>query len=205
MCIFTKAIYAKLSLKEIEDLHKLNCIHTPNSILKGDKRREELFNEYTKWSTSEPTDLSKINKFEYRNAKLDIYIHQNFEKIIKTLKTYKKIIRCALEVSTHMSLHYSEDAFQKAMQYELNQFSHCVRERYINIYYKRALVYQARIDLEFEDFVIELKIIDKLQQKNDWQLQAYLDNTEYTKGILINFNTKNEGNRGSVDTRVLIK
>lgn len=205
MCIFTKALYDKLPIKEIELLHKLNDIKLPNSKLKGDERRLELYRAYINRDCSEQLMSDLQNTKKYENPQLDQYIHDNFANILKQLRTYNRIIRGAQEVSKHMSLHFSEDAYQKAMQYELNQYSHCIRERYINIYYKKELVYQARIDIEFEDFIVELKILDKLQPKNDWQLQAYLDNTRYTKGMLINFNTKHEGNRISIDTRVLIK
>ena len=200
--IFTDAIYKKLSINEIEELHKLNKIDVTKSNLKGQERKDELKNIYKNVTHSE---IEIIQSVLYKNKMLDYYLHSNYTKIIKNLQTYKLIIKSALEVSRNVSLHCSEEAFQKAMEYELNTHSHCIREKYVNIFYKKALIYQARIDIEFMDFVIELKKNDKLESKNNLQLQLYLDNTEYNKGILINFNTKTSGNRKTIDTRVLLK
>jgi GxxExxY protein len=202
---FTSAIYKKLAIAEIEELHRLNNIPIPISKLKGNERRDELYESYSE--ITKLTILIKTENFEnvYKNVKLDNYISKNFPIIIKNLKTYKIIINCAKEVAKHMSLHCDENAFQKALESELQVYDNVTRERYIPIFYKQTLVQQLRIDLEFRDFVIELKLIDKLQQKNDWQLKAYLDNTDYKKGILINFNTKQSGNRGLIDTKIIIK
>jgi GxxExxY protein len=201
--IFTEAIYKKLSISEIEDLHKINNINVTKSILKGQERKDELKKQYYEIWNIFAADIK--TPVLYKNAILDSYLHANFNKIIKNLQTYNLIIKSAIEVSKNVSLHCSEDAFQKAMEYELNTHSYCIREKYVNIFYKKALIYQARIDIEFMDFVIELKKNDKLESKNDTQLQLYLDNTNYTKGILINFNTKFAGNRRTIDTRVLLK
>jgi GxxExxY protein len=201
---FTSAIYKKLAIAEIEELHKLNNIPIPLSKLKGNERRDELYESYSKIPKLTILKTENIENV-YKNVKLDYYISQNFPIIIKNLKTYKIIIHCAKEVAKHMSLHCDENAFQKALESELQVYDNVTRERYIPIFYKQTLVQQLRIDLEFRDFVIELKLIDKLQQKNDWQLKAYLDNTDYKKGILINFNTKQSGNRGLIDTKIIIK
>ena len=196
--VLLKCVYDKLAIKDIEALHNANNI--PVKKTNEPNRRDDLYNQYCLWCGNSSIVETKI----YKNSYLDNYFHTNFKQIVYNLKHYKIIIQCALEVSKHMSLHCDENAFQKALESELSKYGNVVRERYIPIFYKSLLVYQARIDIEFCGFIIELKLVDKLIPKNDTQLQMYLDNTSYTKGILINFNLKGIGNRKTIDTRVLI-
>lgn len=138
---------------------------------------------------------------KFVSSYLDSYLHTNFKTILENLKTLKLIKTCSLNISNSLNPHCSESAFQKALEYELSLFGNVTRERYVPVYYKQCLVEQIRIDLEFKDFVIELKHIDGIAQKQINQIHAYLETTDYKKGILINFNCKC---KNKIDTYVAI-
>jgi len=46
-----------------------------------------------------------------------------------------------------------------------------------------------RLDIESNGWILELKALDKeLGMANNWQIRNYLRHTEYTEGLLLNFN-----------------
>lgn len=121
---------------------------------------------------------------------LDNKFHKHYKRILYNLKTYKLIVKSAREVQRLVPTHCDEVAFAKAIEIELLQHDRVVRERYIPIYYKEVLIQQLRLDIEFRGFIVELKTLERMTRKNELQLRAYLEHTDYKKGILLNFNTK---------------
>jgi len=125
----------------------------------------------------------------------------------KVIGEAKRIITSSKIVLEELGISHSEKVYQKALMVELTKsgFKNPQTEISVPLYYptkpstmdrkeaqKLGYVHvgDARIDIETDDWVLELKQIEKLNFKEKGQLYKYLQHTVYTKGLLINFNQK---------------
>lgn len=102
----------------------------------------------------------------------------------------------------------SEAMYQKCFIHELqtyykNKYGSISEERWIDIYYppkpaymtqKEALIKNYkylgrhnRLDVEFKEWIIEMKSLEVLGSECGYQLLNYIRQTEYEKGLIINF------------------
>ncbi|WP_416137644.1 GxxExxY protein [Halomonas sp. HK25] len=93
------------------------------------------------------------------------------------------------EVSKQLGPGFLEKVYQKALAVELQDRGlHVEEEKPVNVYYKRRLVGDYRVDLLVENSVIiELKAQNQLPPSAEPQLINYLRATGFEVGLLINF------------------
>lgn len=138
--------------------------------------------------------MKKVDSWDRILCKLSWvrWVHQECKKIIETLGVYVSRGSC-------------EGVYQKALMHVLRMqgLAPCM-ERTVTLYYppkpysmsgmdavlqKFGMVGTNRLDIEVQGWIIELKAVERtLTKPNLCQLINYLKHTEYTKGLLINFN-----------------
>ena len=101
----------------------------------------------------------------------------------------EKIIGAAFEVHKVLGYGFLEKVYQKAMQVELkNRGSKTELERPIKVEFKGDVIGDYFADLLVEDKVIvELKVAEKYNSKDEAQLINELKATGISVGLLINF------------------
>ena len=138
-----------------------------------------------------------------------------FRAGVAKMKEVKIFIRLSKKVFSGMGIDPTrgckEAMYQKALAHELmcyfgtNNGAMCM-ERSIPVWYPPKPYYMTareallnnhinigmhnRMDLEYNSWIFELKSIDHLNSSCINQLRNYIRQTEYTKGILINFSQK---------------
>jgi GxxExxY protein len=103
----------------------------------------------------------------------------------------EKIIGCAIEVHRALGPGLLESAYQKCLEFELNQHDILFRQQLpLPVEYKGTRIECGyRIDLLVEDAVIiELKSVDQLAPVHEAQLLTYMKLARIRTGLLINFN-----------------
>ena len=101
----------------------------------------------------------------------------------------EKIIGAAFEVHKVLGYGFLEKVYQKAMQVELkNRGSKTELEKPIKVEFKGTIIGDYFADLLVEDKVIvELKVAEKYNSKDEAQLINKLKATGISVGLLINF------------------
>ena len=105
----------------------------------------------------------------------------------------RKVIGAAIEVHRHLGPGLLESAYQKCLEYELENLGlSVIRELILPITYKELNISQAyRIDLLVEnELVIETKTTEGLNDIHLAQILTYLKFGNYKRGLLINFREK---------------
>jgi len=103
-------------------------------------------------------------------------------------KELKEIVE---KITSELGIGYSESIYHEAMCVELRERGiKYTKEKNIEIKYKEIGVGFMRIDIYLEEYkiIIEVKAISKMNETQENQLKAYLNNTEAKIGYLINFN-----------------
>lgn len=101
-----------------------------------------------------------------------------------------KVIGAAIEVHRHLGPGFLESVYEEALSIELNLrgIAH-ERQRPIHVDYKGNPVGEGRLDiLVGEQLIVELKAVETLAPIHTAQVISYLKSTEYSLGLLINFN-----------------
>ena len=141
--------------------------------------------------------------------------HMTSEKVIKLKNLYadiKVFVSLARKVIVGIGIYptrgITEAMYQKCFIHEIqdyykNRYGSISEERWIDIYYppkprdmsqKDALVRNYkylgrynRVDVEFKEWLMELKSLEILGVECNYQLLNYIRQTEYEKGLIINF------------------
>lgn len=103
----------------------------------------------------------------------------------------KEIKEIVERIMNELGIGYSESIYHEAMCVELRERGiKYTKEKNIEIKYKDIGVGFMRIDIYIEEhkIIIEVKAITKMNETQENQLKAYLNNTEAKTGYLINFN-----------------
>jgi GxxExxY protein len=103
----------------------------------------------------------------------------------------KEIKEIVEKITSELGIGYSESIYHEAMCVELRERGiKYTKEKNIEIKYKEIGVGFMRIDIYLEEYkiIIEVKAISKMNETQENQLKAYLNNTEAKIGYLINFN-----------------
>lgn len=103
----------------------------------------------------------------------------------------KEIKEIVEKITSELGIGYSESIYHEAMCVELREKGiKYTKEKNIEIKYKEIGVGFMRIDIYLEEYkiIIEVKAISKMNETQENQLKAYLNNTEAKIGYLINFN-----------------
>ncbi len=110
----------------------------------------------------------------------------------KDPQTYQ-IIGAAMEVHKNLGKGFLEHVYHEALSIELNTahipFEH---EVMLSIYYKNQLLvkkYYADF-ICFQNIIVELKAVNKLEQAHTAQTLNYLKATKFKKGLILNFGAK---------------
>ena len=109
------------------------------------------------------------------------------------------IIKSAQEVYTLLGAGHSEAVYETALELELTEQGLGTIRRQVPcpIYYKGYLVGFGCIDILVNNrYVIELKTVSKLTNKDETQLNKYLAGMSLPLGLLVNFNPSS----GEVET-----
>jgi GxxExxY protein len=107
------------------------------------------------------------------------------------MKMEKEIKEIVERIMNELGIGYSESIYHEAMCVELRERGiKYTKEKNIEIKYKDIGVGFMRIDIYIEEhkIIIEVKAITKMNETQENQLKAYLNNTEAKTGYLINFN-----------------
>lgn len=103
----------------------------------------------------------------------------------------KEVITAAQTVFDELGNFHSEIVYETALELELGfrKIGSIRRQVPCPIYYKGFLVGIGHIDILINDrFVVELKSVSKLTNKDETQLRKYLAGMTWPTGLLINFN-----------------
>ena len=87
---------------------------------------------------------------------------------------------------------HRENIYQKALCYKLQEYNHKVeREVTRDIIYENYILGSVRVDILLDDkYIIEMKSISKIGEKEINQIKRYLDIFNKKSGFLINVNHK---------------
>ena len=102
----------------------------------------------------------------------------------------RDVLRAAYRVHSALGPGLLENAYQLCLAHELREDGYLVEvERPISIEYKGIHIAQAyRIDLLVqEEFIVELKVVDKILDKHVAQLLTYLKFSRADRGLILNF------------------
>lgn len=108
----------------------------------------------------------------------------------------EKIKEAAQEVFNFLGVGHSEHIYETALEVELMErgVGSIRRQVPCPIYFKEYLVGVGYIDILINnDFVIELKSVTKLTNKDEAQLRKYLAGMAAPHGLLVNFNPGLDG------------
>lgn len=103
----------------------------------------------------------------------------------------KRIIGAAIEVHRHLGPGLVESAYEKYLEFELNQRGLATRRQVTApfVYKGLRLADPLRLDLLVEEkVIIEIKAVEKFTPQHEAQLLTYLRITGFRVGLLINFN-----------------
>ncbi|MEO8666708.1 MAG: GxxExxY protein [Ignavibacteria bacterium] len=102
--------------------------------------------------------------------------------------TYK-IIGCAMEVHSTIGNGFQEFIYQKALAIEMNFHSISFEmEKEMHILYRNIKIGTRRVDFFVEEQVmVEIKAVEKLEGVHKAQAINYLEVSNMTDGLLINF------------------
>jgi GxxExxY protein len=102
----------------------------------------------------------------------------------------EKIIGCAIEVHRNLGPGLLESIYESALCYELHQIDVKHEKQFkVPIIYKGMNLGDYRLDLLVEnEFVVEIKAVDRIEPVFDAQILTYLKVTGKRLGLLINFN-----------------
>lgn len=132
-----------------------------------------------------------------------------YKEGLRRLKWVKYVVLRCKEIFKSLGVGVSRGAceacYQKALAHVLirDNYNACM-ERTVALYYppkphdvpnreavmnNHVHIGTNRLDIETNGWILELKAIDReLGMANGWQIRNYLRHTEYTEGLLINFN-----------------
>lgn len=102
------------------------------------------------------------------------------------------VTTAAKEVFDLLGTGHTEIVYETAMELELwerSQFTANIRRQVpCPIYYKGYLVGTGYIDLLInDDLIVELKVINRLTNKEEAQVKKYLAGRKANRGVLVNF------------------
>lgn len=104
----------------------------------------------------------------------------------------KIIVDCIFQVHKSLGPGLLESAYEACLEHELKQRNLTVeRQKTLPVYYGNVFVEAGyRVDLFIEnDFIIELKAVEKMIPLYQAQLITYLKLADIKTGLLVNFNT----------------
>ena len=101
----------------------------------------------------------------------------------------KQFIDAAIEVHRELGPGYDEILYANALSVELEKRQiPFEREKPVQIFYKGVLVGEKRLDFFLDgEVVVELKTVEKLNQKHLAQVIGYLKAVDKPLGLLVNF------------------
>ena len=96
------------------------------------------------------------------------------------------------DIISKLDYGYKESVYQKALCYKLQDNGHKVeREVVRDIVYEKYILGSVRVDIVIDnEYIIEMKSISKIGEKEKNQLKRYLDLFNKDIGYLINVNHK---------------
>lgn len=100
------------------------------------------------------------------------------------------IIGAAMEVHRQLGCGFLEKVYQEALEHEFSSRGiPCIREKWIEIKYKgKTLEQQYKADFVcYNDIIIELKAVSKIEDVHRAQIVNYLKASSYQVGYLFNF------------------
>lgn len=100
------------------------------------------------------------------------------------------VIGAAMEVYNHLGSGFLEAVYQEALERELaTRYIPFVAQQALRIRYKEIYLSKMYIAdfIVYEQVVVEIKAIDALTKRDQAQLINYLNATELSVGLLINF------------------
>ena len=201
------ALY-NIKSENLDILGKCNNYNFSNN-LKGEPKKKAISDFITKFECisfdNNQSDYSQghlfIKKLLIRNYLRKIDGQHFKERVIEAAK----IIKASKKVIRELGISHRESVYQKALIHELRHsgFNNPQSENYVCLYYPTkpptetrkwaqlnnlTYVGEARIDIEVGNWVLELKQLSKnINTKEKGQLYKYLQHTEYSQGIIINF------------------
>lgn len=105
----------------------------------------------------------------------------------------KDVLNCAFKVHTALGPGLLEKVYQVCLAHELRDAGWLVEEEvYIPIVYNSIQFERGyRIDLLVqEEFIVELKVVDKITDNHVAQLLTYLKFSRADRGLILNFKEK---------------
>ncbi len=100
------------------------------------------------------------------------------------------VIGAAIEVHRALGPGFLESVYEKALAYELRLRRVLFSQQHtIGVSYKGQMVGESRLDFLVDScLVVELKAVEGLESIHTAQVLSYLKATQYSLGLLINFN-----------------
>jgi len=105
-------------------------------------------------------------------------------------KITEKIIGCAIEVHRILGPGLLESIYESALCYEFDESNiKYTRQQSVPILYKGHELGECRLDLlVWDEIIVELKAVDRIEPLFEAQLLTYLRITGKKLGLLLNFN-----------------
>lgn len=100
------------------------------------------------------------------------------------------VIGAAIEVHKALGPGFLESVYEEALAYELRLRRVLFSQQHtIGVSYKGQMVGESRLDFLVDScLVVELKAVEGLESSHTAQVLSYLKATQYSLGLLINFN-----------------